>query len=298
MTQQEELQEARDRIQLVTDISTTGFGAWSVSKLKTLEKCPLQFFLQYCVKLAIVGEENPDDVLNRNAGTALHRMLELMFEGHTFVEAESIAREENMAAVTPERWEFVEKHYPNLKSFRRRMGVFEENHPIAEIEPELKLAVTRDYRPTGFFDDDAYFRGVIDLPILLENEDAVVIDHKRGGSPAYGLKYHQAQLSTYHLLYHFGKQKIRGIQSGIHFMEAGAVVMGRYTTGRNVEDMLPTWLDQKIETAVQTVIEAEEFFPIKGTACMYCNFKPLCKNGKRNTCGDVDIFRTESRKLF
>lgn len=298
MTQQEELQEARERIPLVTDISTTGFGAWSVSKLKTLEKCPLQFFLQYCVKLVIVGEEDPDSVLNRNAGTALHRILELMFEGNTFAEAEEIARSENIAAVTPERWAFVEKHYPNLKSFRHRMGIFEENHPIAEIEPELKLAITRDYRPTGFTSSDAYFRGVIDLPILLENEDALVIDHKRGGSPAYGLRYHQAQLSTYHLLYHFGKQRIRGVQSGIHFMEAGAVVLGPYTKGRNVEDLLPEWLDNKIETAVRTVVEAEEFFPIKGTACTYCNFKALCKNGKRNTCGDVDVFRTESRKLF
>ena len=298
MTQQEELQEALERVPLVTDISTTGFGAWSVSKLKTLEKCPLQFFLQYCVKLAILGEENPDDVLNRNAGTALHRMLELMFEGHTFTEAEAIGREENIEAVTPERWHFVEKHYPNLKSFRQRMGVFEENHPIATIEPELKLAITRDYQPTGFFDPNAYFRGVIDLPILLTNGDAVVIDHKRGGSPAYGLKYHQPQLSTYHILYHFGRQNVRGIQSGIHFMEAGAVVMGAYTTGKNVEDLLPTWLDNKIETAVKTVIEAEAFFPIKGTACTYCNFKPLCRAGKRNTCGDLEPIRQAAMKLF
>lgn len=298
MTQQVELAEAIERIPLVTDISATGFGAWSVSKLKTLEKCPLQFFLQYCVKLIMIGEEDPDEVLNRNAGTALHRILELMFEGHTFDEAESIGREENIAAVTPERWPFVEKHYPNLKAFRRRMGVFEENHPIEQIEPELKLAVTRDYEPTDFFNPNAYFRGVIDLPIELQNGDAVVIDHKRGGSPAYGLKYHQGQLSTYHLLYHFGHRKTRGIQSGIHFMEAGAVVLGKYTPAETIETFLPTWLDNRIETAVQTVLEAEEFFPVKGTPCTYCDFKSLCKNGKRNTCGDVDIFRTESRKLF
>lgn len=298
MTQQEELQEALARVELVNDISATGFGAWSVSKLKMLEKCPLQFFLQYCVKLGIVGDEDPDDVLNRNAGTALHRMLELMFEGHTFDEAIAIGKEENISAVTPERWAFVEKHYPNLKSFRRRMGVFEENHPIADIEPELKLAITRDYRPTGFFSDDAYFRGVIDLPISLANEDAVVLDHKRGGSPAYGLKYHQAQLTTYHLLYHFGHRRVRGIQSGIHFMEAGAVVMGKYTPGQQVQDLLPQWLDAKIETAVQNVIEAEAFYPVKGTACTYCKFKPLCRAGKRNTCGDLEPIRQAAIKLF
>lgn len=298
MTQQEELQEALARVELVNDISATGFGAWSVSKLKMLEKCPLQFFLQYCVKLGIVGDEDPDDVLNRNAGTALHRMLELMFEGHTFDEAIAIGKEENISAVTPERWAFVEKHYPNLKSFRRRMGVFEENHPIADIEPELKLAITRDYRPTGFFSDDAYFRGVIDLPISLTNEDAVVLDHKRGGSPAYGLKYHQAQLTTYHLLYHFGHRRVRGIQSGIHFMEAGAVVMGKYTPGQQIQDLLPQWLDAKIETAVQNVIEAEAFYPVKGTACTYCKFKPLCRAGKRNTCGDLEPIRQAAIKLF
>lgn len=298
MTQQEELKEALERVPLVTDISSTGFGAWSVSKLKTLEKCPLQFFLQYCVKLAIVGDEDPDEVLNRNAGTALHRMLELMFEGHTFAEAEAQAKEENIEAVTPERWAFVESHYPNLKAFRRRMGVFEENHPIDAIEPELKIAITRDYKPTGFFSDDAYFRGVIDLPIHLMNEDAVVLDHKRGGSPAFGLKYHQAQLSTYHLLYHFGHRPVRGIQSGIHFMEAGSVVMGRYTKGSDIELLMPQWLDNKIETAVKTVTDAEAFFPIKGTACTYCNFKPLCRAGKRNTCGDLEDIRVAATKLF
>lgn len=298
MTQQEELEAALERVPLVTDMSVTGFGAWSVSKLKTLEKCPLQFFLQYCVRLVIVGEEDPDEVLNRNAGTALHRMLELMFEGNTFAEAEAKAKEENIAAVTPERWEFVEKHYPNLKSFRRRMGVFEENHPIEYIEPELRLAITRDYKPTSFFADDAYFRGVIDLPIQLQNEDAVVIDHKRGGSPAYGLKYHQAQLSTYHLLYHFGHRPVKGIQSGIHFMEAGSVVMGKYTKGSDIELLMPSWLDQKIETAVTTVTEAEAFFPVKGTACTYCNFKSLCRAGKRNTCGDLEPIRKAASKLF
>lgn len=298
MTQQEELEAALERVPLVTDLSTTGFGAWSVSKLKTLEKCPLQFFLQYCVKLGIVGDENPDDVLNRNAGTALHRILELMFEGHTFAEAEEQGRAENIEAVTPERWAFVEKHYDNVKSFRRRMGVFEENHPIDYIEPELKLAITRDYKPTGFFSDDAYFRGVIDLPIQLLNGDAVVIDHKRGGSPAYGLKYHQAQLSTYHLLYHFGHRPVKGIQSGIHFMEAGAVVMGKYTKGEHIERLMPEWLDDKIETAVKTVTDAEQFFPVKGTACTYCNFKPLCRAGKRNTCGDLEPIRQAAIQLF
>jgi hypothetical protein len=298
MTQQEELEAALERVPLVTDLSTTGFGAWSVSKLKTLEKCPLQFFLQYCVKLGIVGDEDPDDVLNRNAGTALHRILELMFEGHTFAEAEELGRQENIEAVTPERWPFVEKHYDNVKSFRRRMGVFEENHPIDYIEPELKLAITRDYKPTDFFADDAYFRGVIDLPIQLLNGDAVVIDHKRGGSPAYGLKYHQAQLSTYHLLYHFGHRPVRGIQSGIHFMEAGAVVMGKYTKGEHIERLMPQWLDEKIETAVKTVTDAEAFFPVKGTACTYCNFKPLCRAGKRNTCGDLEDIRQAAIKLF
>lgn len=298
MTQQEELTEALERVPLITDISSTGFGSWSVSKLKVLEKCPLQFLLKYGVKLNILKDENPDEVLNRNTGTALHRMLELMFDGASFDDAEAQAKEENLEAVTPERWDFVEKHYPNLKSFRVRMGVFEENHPIDIIEPELKLAITRDYKPTTFSDPNAYFRGVIDLPVHMENNDALVIDHKRGGSPAYGLKYHQAQLSTYHLLYHFGHRRVRGIQSGIHFMEAGAVVLGKYTKGQNIEDLLPTWLDNKIETAVKTVVEAEQFFPIKGTACTYCDFKPLCKNGKRNTCGDLEPIRVAARKLF
>lgn len=298
MSQKQELEEALARVSLVTDISPTSFGAWSVSKLKMLEKCPLQFFLKYCVKLVVVKEENPDDVLLRNTGTTLHRIMELMFSGHTFASAEAIARDENIASVTPERFEFVEKHYANLKAFERRIGAFEENHPIASIDPELKLAVNREYEPVDFFADDAYFRGVLDLPISLENGDVLILDHKRGGSPAYGLKYHMPQLSTYHLLYHFGHQRVRGSQAGIHFMEAGAVVMSDYTKGKNIEDLLPTWLDNKIETAVKTVTVAECFPPNKGTACTWCDYKALCKNGKRNTVGDLQEIRDATRKLF
>lgn len=46
---------------------------------------------------------------------------------------------------------------------------------------ELKLAITRDFRPTAFFADDVYLRAIVDLLIIRkESKRAIVIDWKTG----------------------------------------------------------------------------------------------------------------------
>ena len=45
--------------------------------------------------------------------------------------------------------------------------------------PEQKLALNRDFKPTGFFDDDVWVRGIIDFA-KVNGQHLLVIDHKFG----------------------------------------------------------------------------------------------------------------------
>ncbi len=45
--------------------------------------------------------------------------------------------------------------------------------------PEQKLALNRDFKPTGFFDDDVWVRGIIDF-VKVNGQHLLVIDHKFG----------------------------------------------------------------------------------------------------------------------
>lgn len=295
MTQQEALEQALERGKTITD--PFAVGAWSTSRIKVLEKCPLQFFLQYVVKLRVTKPEDPDSVLNRNTGTTLHRVLELYYDGLTLPHAIEQAKEENLEIVTPERWDFVEEHYPQVRNFIHRMAVFQDKYPVAAIQPELKVALDRNYSPVDFDSPNAYIRGVMDLPIDLENEDAVIIDHKRGGSP-FAFRYHTDQLSTYLLMKYFGDKPFRYGQPGIHYIERGDVVLGRRVEGSQVRDNLPLWMDNRIDTAIQSVKDAGVFYACKGSACTYCDYKELCRDGKRGTVGKLEDLQKQSKEML
>lgn len=54
--------------------------------------------------------------------------------------------------------------------------------------PEQKLGITAEYKPTGFFDDDVWCRGIVDY-LKTNGDHAVLIDHKFGK-----MKHDPAQL--------------------------------------------------------------------------------------------------------
>lgn len=48
------------------------------------------------------------------------------------------------------------------------------------VEPEQKLGVTKSGRPCDFWDEQVWLRGVLDAPILLTTDSAVLVDWKTG----------------------------------------------------------------------------------------------------------------------
>lgn len=80
------------------------------------------------------------------------------------------------------------KHFENrlFKKTRLPMDLTHHEKFLAKLEaapgeglPEQKLALTREFEPTGFFDADVWVRGIVDFT-KINGTHMVVVDHKFG----------------------------------------------------------------------------------------------------------------------
>lgn len=264
-----------------TGISFTpkGLGPWSHSKLKMLKNCPLQFYLKYILKRAAAAEQ-PVSLITE-VGKAAHRIIELMLSGKKIDVAYAVTREEFKATIDDEDWaENLETVEYNIMKFKEKIENFEKEHGVKRIFQELRIGVTDSWEPTGFFSDDVYYRGVIDLVIQLENNDIVVLDHKFGTSAAMGLRNFQDQLNVYKVLYHRGVTPIEGATCGIHHIREGEVVLDEYVDKETIENSLQNRIEFSIQGAIDTLVELGYFKHIAGNACKYCDYRDDCKAGR------------------
>jgi hypothetical protein len=277
----DELTEATNNRDMV-EMTPEGLGPWSISKLKLLQKCPMSFFIKYVVKVKLPKElQAMVDTSAADVGSSAHKILESLMFGKSLSQSYSIAKHEfvDTGKLTPQQW--AEKIVPvesNIINFKERMENFERANPIKRILTEIRIGVTKDWESTSFFGDDVYMRGVIDLAIHLENNDLVVIDHKYGGSPAFGLRNYEMQLNSYKPLYHFGIGNIRGAQSGVHWIAEGDVKLGNYSPRSEIEGNLRNEIEFNIQGAIDGVVETHGYFKhVSGSMCQYCEFRDPCK---------------------
>lgn len=272
-------------------LTPIGLGPWSYSKLKVLKNCPLKFYLQYVLK--VKPAEEPPISLVTEVGKAAHRILEFMIAGKSMENAYKEAFKEFSQTITKEQWEenLVSVEY-NITRFMDKIEMFERNHGVKRFLQEIRIGCTKNWEPTGFFADDVYFRGVIDLVIQLKNGDIVIIDHKYGPPVAMGLRNFQDQLNTYKVMFHKGIEKIEGAQSGIHFIREGETLLDSYSDAAEIEDSLTGRIDFFVEGTIESLLEIGYFKHIAGNACKYCDYKAECKAGK------FKQLETESKKWF
>lgn len=256
-----------------------GMAPWSYSKLKTLQQCPLQFYLKYIIKLKV--ERVIQGLPVAEIGSAAHKILEHVITGKSIGEGYKLTRESHTKNLSPEIWaEHVDTLEMNIIEFKNKLDEFDRKTPIKHVWPELKIGIDNNWERTSFWADDVYFRGITDLVLVLHNGDAVIIDHKNGGGTQYGgIKNHQAQLDIYKILIHFGVQKITGAQSGIHFIKEGAIMLGDYSPAEEIETRLKDRLQFYIQSAIDTTVELGYFKHKRGSWCQYCEFDPKCKEG-------------------
>lgn len=273
-----------------------GVAPWSPSKLKMLEKCPYQFYLKYILKVK-PDDDYVQDTSMADVGTVAHRILEHVVLGKTVEDAYIATKQEHCdvdpedikkghAVLTQEQWEkSIIPLEGNIITFKERLDGFARNNKIKRMLTELRLGVTKDWKPTTFFASNVYFRGIIDLIIEIDAQpgyapDGLIIDHKHGGGEfGASTRNYQQQLDIYKPLFHFGHSKLSGCTAGIHFIKAGATAYDDYVDAEDIEKKLRNKVEWLLEGAIDTVKELGFFKHIRGNHCKYCEFDEQCKPG-------------------
>lgn len=269
---------------------------WSMSKIKLLENCPLQWYLSYGIKLRHMDETQ--DTTERDLGTTIHYLLEMMQFGHTIGEAYELTEQKYFAEVGADNWPRVIGMLPSVRKFNRMMHEKDLEDPYDYVEPEMMMAIDKDYKPVDFFSKDAYFRGVVDYTARRNGgKESLVIDYKKGGQ-GFLTKYHSPQISSYLLLEYYFNGKFDFGQSYIYYVESAELSKGPRIEGPMIESHTRPWLDNKIETAITNVEEKGYFEYKRGNMCKYCDYADLCKGGKRGTAGDLVKYEIESKEVL
>jgi RecB family exonuclease len=254
-----------------------GLGAWSFSKYKMLQSCPFNFYLKYILK---VKTPQPPFSLVTEVGKAAHRICELVIQGKS-VQNSFLATKREFTPILDPYWEAqVETLEMSIETFASKLREFERVNKVKRYFTELRIGCDDQWRPTGFFGEDVFFRGVIDLCIQLENKDVILIDHKTGAPAEMGVKNFAGQLNTYKVLFHYGVEKLTGAQSGVHFIRAGQTKMGEYSSVEEVETKLLHGLTSGIQASIDRVDDLGFFKHISCNSCKYCDYRVECKSGE------------------
>lgn len=277
------IREKNNKIEEVP-IGIRNMGAWSFSKYKTLKKCPFQYYLKYILKYKLPSNiQIQQDPLSANVGKAAHAILENVVVGMDLDRAFKKIKKEYVdgKVLTSAEWaDKVDILYYNISLFKEKIDSFHLRSPIKRILTELRIAVTTSYQSTGFFAEDAWIRGVVDLILMLECLDIVILDHKTGGGEG-SVSVYREQLDWYKVLFHFGIQSIAGAQTGVHFIGAGEVKMDNYSVAKEIENNLKNSLEMGLEGAIDALIEKGFFKHVRGPYCKWCEYDSLgCKSGE------------------
>ena len=296
----EKLLEAMKTKEIV--FTPTGFGSWSPSKIKALA-CPLKYLLKNILKATCQTLVSPDDPKYADQflsaiGTSAHTTLELMVQGKKYEEAHAVAKQKHLKDVTEAQWHRVEALEGNIRNFLIRIERFGADNPIHEMHTELKFAFDQNWKPCSFFSKNAYFRGVIDLPIILKNRDALVFDHKHGGSAKYGIKHHTQQLQSYAIAVVTHYKDIKGVMPMIHFIQEGEVAKGEYASKEKILNEYTRNIDSSIHGSIDYLKEMGAFKHVRGSYCDYCEFRAICHGGARGTANALQPVVDKSKVFF
>lgn len=265
-------------------LDLVSMGPWSYSKYKSLIKCPFQYYLKHILKIKIpetlLLEQDP---VSTNVGKAAHEILENILCGKSVEKAYAAAKKNyvDKKLLSVEDWEKnVDALVYNITKFKDRIDDFDRRHSIKKVLTELRIGLTREFEPTGFFSEDVWLRGVIDLTLILESLDAVILDHKTGGGQG-PVKPYEDQLNWYKVLIHFGLQKMNGIQTGVHFIKEGEVKMASFSNKEDIAGHLRNSIEMSLEGAIEMLQSLGYFKHIRTYRCKWCEYDNLgCKSGE------------------
>jgi len=135
-------------------------------------RCPRLFHFRYVQKL-----REPEVMPETRLGKAIHKSLELVLQGTPLGEATGQVRTELPNEHEQLRFDNLGTGIP---AFAARISQFRRRRRVARQLVEYSLAVREDLTTTQFYAGDAYYRGVLDLGYIFEDDSIALVDHKTG----------------------------------------------------------------------------------------------------------------------
>ena len=219
-------------------------SAWSFSKLKSFETCPKQFY-----HLTVLKEYPQEETEAMLYGTAMHKAAE----------------------------DYVKSDTPLDPKFNYVKDALDELKEIRGVKLcEKKMGLTKELKPCGFYDEEVWFRGIVDLAIIdTLAERAWIVDYKTGKSTRYADK---GQLELMALSIFKEYPDIKYVNAALLFVVAGELIDDAYHVDNSVA-MWGKWLTR--HKKMQKAFDTDVWNPRPSGLCRhYCPVVECAHNGR------------------
>jgi RecB family exonuclease len=214
--------------------------AWSYSSITSFETCPKQFYHEKILK------EYPFvQTPAVKYGNEFHKAAEDFVRDGTPV---------------PEQFAFTQGMLDNLA----------EREGVKHLE--LKMGLTIDLQPCGFFAKDVWFRGIVDY-LSIDGGEARVVDYKTGKSAKYA-DPDQLELMALTVFKHY--PLVTGVRAALLYVIAGKLIPAAYT--RDDEKQWAKWIRRV--NALQDAVTNDVWNPKPSGLCRaHCPVVTCAHNG-------------------
>lgn len=201
---------------------------WSLTSLRTYEQCGLKYKFRYV------------DRVKEQRSYAAERGLDKHAAVEKFVRGDE--------KTLPDDLSFYSSFLQGLRNY--------ENYP------EHKVALTTDWTPVSWSDATAWFKGVLDLKLIKNPQEACVYDWKTGKI----YPDHDDQKSIYSLAT-FSEHPALYTVRAIHvYLDSGSNREKIFHRDQ-VQQLREQW-----KSRVQELMEHPQYIPNPGWGCRYCSY--------------------------
>jgi hypothetical protein len=254
---------------------------WSASKVSTGLRCPRLFHFKYIQKV-----KEPEVMPETRIGKAIHKAVELVLMGSTIDEANQTVRADLPSDIEQMRYDALAAGIP---AFVSRIAQFRRRRRVARQLVEYSLAVREDLTTTQFYSGDAYYRGVLDLGYLFEDDSIALVDHKTGARiPGTSIA---DQLEGYAVLAAAAFRHVKRFWFGVHWIAERAVEWTTPVPPEHVIDRLVPNLLDNIEAAALAVDDGPR--PNPGSWCDRCAYRNLCPASREVRYEPVEYYEDD-----
>ncbi len=226
---------------IVEEVKIPPVKSWSISKLKTFEKCPYAVYLGDVMKVADSGDTTAAD-----RGTQIHTLAEDFVKGEI--------------ADLPTQ----------LKKFEFKFQVLKDQFAEGLVSVEGEWGFDRDWEPTSWFAKETWGRAKLDAFITFDETCGKVIDHKTGKK--YGNEIsHNSQGSVYAVAAFMRFPAMQYIETEFWYLDHGLTLENSYTRNQAML-LLP-----RITARAEKLTTCVDFKPKPSQMnCRFCDKKENC----------------------